>query len=66
MRADLLIVNASVWTGHPRQPRAQAVGLRGDQIVFVGSDTEAGDLQAERTVDAAGRSVLPAVSWPWV
>ena len=59
MKADLLIVNASVWTGWPAQPRARAIGLRGDQIVFVGSSDEASGLQATRTIDAAGRSVLP-------
>ena len=59
MKLDTLIVNASVWTGDPAQPRAEALGLLGDQVAFVGSGGEARALRAARTIDAAGRSVLP-------
>ena len=34
--ADLVLRNAKVYTANDRQPRAEAVAIRGDKIVFVG------------------------------
>jgi predicted amidohydrolase YtcJ len=59
--ADLIFYNAAVLTMDPALPRAQAVGIVGDRIVAVGSDSDALRLRGSRTrvVDLGGRTVLP-------
>jgi predicted amidohydrolase YtcJ len=39
-RADLVIVNAHVWTVDDARPEAEAVAVRGDRIVLVGTSDE--------------------------
>lgn len=58
---DLLVVGAHVWTGDPARPRAQAVGVRGGRVAFVGPDDQARPLAGAQTevVDAAGRLLVP-------
>jgi predicted amidohydrolase YtcJ len=59
-RATLVIVNAKIWTGDPARPWAQAIAIRGDEILLVGSDAEVRNVAAGVTsVDAAGRLVTP-------
>lgn len=60
---DLLIVNAHVFTADPSQPAAEAVGVKGDRIVFVGSSADADAFRgrARRIVDAGGASLLPGL-----
>jgi predicted amidohydrolase YtcJ len=60
--ATLLLTNGKIWTGNPAQVEAEAVALRGNRIVAVGSNAEILALkQAEsRTIDVGGRRVLPA------
>jgi predicted amidohydrolase YtcJ len=59
--ADLVIVNAHVWTVDPARPEAQAVAVRGERIVLVGTDAEVRPLAGPRTrvIDARGRLLLP-------
>ena len=59
--ADLIITNASVWTGDTLSPRAQAIAVRGERILAVGT---VADVQRHRTaftrvLDAGGRFVSP-------
>lgn len=58
---DLIIRNAVVYTADDRGSVAEAVAVRGNQILRVGSDREIGRLQRPQTivVDARGGSVLP-------
>ncbi len=58
---NLLIHNARVFTADPDQPRAEAVALRDNRIVFVGSDAEAKSFRGPNTrvIDARQRTVLP-------
>jgi len=61
--ATLLITNAKVYTVDEAQPWAEAVAVRGNRIVFVGS---AGDAEALRgpdtkVIDGAGRTLLPGI-----
>lgn len=39
--ADLVLLNARVWTMEAEQPDAEAVAIRGNRIVLVGRDAEA-------------------------
>src|SRR5207237_3572356 len=38
--ADLILYNAKIWTVDPRQPTAEALAIRGDRIVQVGSNRD--------------------------
>lgn len=59
--ANLLIVNASVYTVDEGQPWAEAVAIRGNTIAYVGSAAGAAELRGPYTevVDAQGRTLLP-------
>lgn len=62
-QADLIIANARALTADPASPQAEAVAVRGDRIVYVGSSGGALELRGERTrvVDAAGATLLPGI-----
>ncbi len=59
--ADLLIVNARVWTVDVARPEAEAVAVAGDRIVAVGTRTEIEHLRGPETrvIDAGGRFLMP-------
>ena len=60
--ANLILVNARVWTLDPDQPEAQAVAIRGQRIIKVGSNEEVRRLARSdytRVIDLRGRLVLP-------
>lgn len=59
--ADLLFLNGTVYTAEDASPTAEAVAVRGDSIVFVGSSAEAERYRGEGTqvVDLAGKVLLP-------
>ncbi len=58
---DVIVFNARVFTADGSDGRAEAVAIRGNQILRVGSDREIARLRRPQTlmVDAAGGSVLP-------
>ena len=59
--ADIVLRNGKVYTASDKQPHAQAVAIKGDKILFVGSDKDAGKLSgpATRVIDLKGATVLP-------
>ena len=60
--ANLILVNARVWTLDPDQPAAQAVAIRGQRIIKVGTNEEVRRLARSdytRVIDLRGRLVLP-------
>ena len=59
--ADLILHNTFVWTGDPAQPRAQALAVRGNRIVAVGSEAAVLALRGpnSKVIDLRGRMVLP-------
>ena len=61
--ADLILTNARVYTVDEANPRAQAVAVRGAEIVFVGSAREAEVLRGPdtRVVDLDGMMVMPGM-----
>ena len=62
--ADLIFINANVYTANDRQPQAQAVAVKGDRIVFVGAGAAAKAYQGAKTkvVDLHGATVLPGMT----
>ena len=61
--ASLIVHNARVYTVNEAQPEAQAVAVRGDRIVLVGSNESALALRGDRTkvIDALGATLLPGL-----
>jgi len=59
--ADLVLRNAKVYTANDRQPRAEAVAIRGDRIAFVGRNADASRMIGPNTrvVDLRGAAVFP-------
>jgi predicted amidohydrolase YtcJ len=59
--ADLIIRNARVWTGDSAQPRAQALAVRGDRLIAVGTNAQVDAHRSPRTrvIDAGGRFITP-------
>ena len=61
--ADLIIHNARVCTMDPRHPAAEAVGIRGDRIVRVGTDAQVLALRSSstRVIDAGQTAIVPGL-----
>ena len=59
--ADILFKNGNVYTVDPKTPRAQAIAVAKDRIVFVGSNADAQKFVGPKTrvVDLRGNTVLP-------
>src|SRR5688572_11935127 len=59
--ADLILLNATVWTAEPSAPLAEAVAIRGHRIVKVGSTADVRALASEKTriLDLKSKLVLP-------
>jgi predicted amidohydrolase YtcJ len=62
-RATLIVHNAQVYTMQAAQPTAQAVAVRGDRIVLVGSSEAALELRGRdtRVIDAGGATLIPGI-----
>jgi len=62
--ADVVFKNANVYTVSDRQPRAEAVAVTGDRIVFVGSNEAAQEYVGKNTkvIDLHGRTMLPGLT----
>jgi len=61
LTADLILIGGKVWTGDKQQPEAEAVAIRRDRIVHVGSTADVRALAGAgtRIIDLAGRRVVP-------
>jgi predicted amidohydrolase YtcJ len=59
--ADLVFKNGNIYTANDRAPTAQAIAVKGDRIVFVGSNAAAQRYVggSTRVVDLHGNTVLP-------
>ena len=62
--ADLVFINGSVYTANDRQPRAEAIAIKGDRFVFVGSNDEVRKYVGEKTrvIDLKGKPALPGLT----
>lgn len=60
-QADLVFQNATIWTGNPKQPEAEALALRGSRIVAVGEQEAIAAFVGDSTVvvDAGQRFITP-------
>ena len=62
--ADLVFKNGNIYTVNGKQPKAEAVAVKGDRIVFVGSNGGAQDYVGENTrvIDLNGRTMVPGMT----
>src|SRR5260221_12509658 len=62
--ADTLIVNARIATLDPRQPGAEAIAIRGETILAVGSAVDLNGYKNEKTqmIDAGRRTIVPGLN----
>ena len=56
--------NGNIYTMNERQPHAEAIAVKGDRIIFVGSNAEVKKYQtgAARSVDLGGKTVVPGLT----
>jgi len=61
---DLVFINGNIYTANDKQPHVEAVAVRGDRIVFAGSNTDAQRYQGRRTrvIDLHGATVVPGLT----
>jgi predicted amidohydrolase YtcJ len=57
--ADLLLTNGNVYTVTAKQPKAEAVAVKANRIIFVGSNNDAKKFHAAKIVDLRGRTLVP-------
>jgi predicted amidohydrolase YtcJ len=57
--ADLLLTNGNIYTVTEKQPKAEAVAVKANRIVFAGSNDDAKKFHAAKIVDLHGRTVVP-------
>lgn len=59
--ADIVFQNGNVYTANDKAPRAEAIAVKADRIVFVGTNAAAQKYVGPRTrvVDLKGNTVLP-------
>jgi predicted amidohydrolase YtcJ len=62
--ADLIFVNGNVYTANEKQPHAQAIAIKADRIVFVGSNSEVDKFKGTQTriIDLHGATALPGMT----
>lgn len=58
---DLVLVNGNIFTSDSSHPRTEALAIRGDRIIAVGSTDHVRDLMGPQTkqIDLGGRLVVP-------
>jgi len=62
--ASLIFINGNIYTANEKSPRAEAVAVRDDRIVFVGANADAKKYQGAKTrvVDLHGATVVPGMT----
>ncbi|MED5426689.1 MAG: amidohydrolase, partial [Candidatus Neomarinimicrobiota bacterium] len=60
---DKIYYNGVIWTGDSNNPSATALAVSGDQIIFVGADSDALVMATENTkkIDLSSRFVTPGL-----
>src|SRR5207253_6922743 len=62
--ADVVFINGNIYTVNEKQAHAEAVAVKGDRIVFVGSNADAKKFEGAKTrvVDLHGATVVPGMT----
>jgi predicted amidohydrolase YtcJ len=61
--ADKILFNATIYTVNPKQPYAEALGIKGNKIIFVGSNSEVKKYSDSKTekIDCKGQFMMPGL-----
>src|SRR5262245_64036787 len=61
---DWVLFNGKIFTSNAKQPYAEALAIRGERIVAVGSSQEISALAGKETkqIDLGGRTVIPGIN----
>lgn len=58
--ADLIILNANIWTGNEVQPHTEAMAIKDDLIIAIGTNKEISQYVSDaKTIDANQRFINP-------
>ena len=62
--AELVFKNGNIYTANERQPRAEAIAVKGDRIIFVGSNRDVQKYvgKSTRVVDLNGKTLMPGMT----
>src|SRR2546428_4138242 len=62
--ADLVFINGNIYTANEKQSHAEAIAIKADRIVFVGSNAAAKKFQGANTrvIDLHGQTVVPGMT----
>jgi predicted amidohydrolase YtcJ len=62
--ADLVFKNGNIYTANDARPKAEAVAIKGERILFVGSNREAQKYvdRKTRVIDLGGKTMLPGMT----
>jgi predicted amidohydrolase YtcJ len=62
--ADVVFKNGNVYTVNERQPRAEAIAVKGGKIIFVGSNKDVKNYEGKgtRVIDLNGNTVVPGLT----
>ncbi len=62
--ADLIFKNGNIYTVSDARPHAEAVAIKGDRIIFVGSNRQAQEYVGRNTrvIDLNGRTMVPGMT----
>src|SRR5437773_1029219 len=62
--ADLVFKNGNIYTLNDARPKAEAVAIKGDRIIFSGSNREAQQYVGEQTrvIDLNGKTMVPGMT----
>src|SRR6185312_3515085 len=62
--ADLVLKNGNIYTANDARPTAEAVAIKGERILFVGSNREAQKYvdRKTRVIDLGGKTMLPGMT----
>ncbi len=56
---DLLLTNGNIYTFADKQPKAEAIAVKANRILFIGSNDDAKKFHAAKIVDLHGRTIVP-------
>jgi len=62
--ADITLINGNIYTLNPDQPKAEAIAIQGDRILFVGRSDVVKSYETSSTerIDLKGRTVVPGLT----
>src|SRR5436309_1345085 len=59
---DLVLANGNIYTEHDKQAKAEAIAVKGDRIVFVGSNEDAKKFHAAKVIDLRRHTLVPGLT----